>query len=127
MRTQPQGLFLNGTLVALKLHPIFKIWECSTYTHSNRQPSRKVTWVWDASGNVGKSFLADWFEVWRGAYIVTGGKFNDIAYAFDLQEYVVFDYSRAQEDKFPYKLLEDFKVNSHSYFRLMYAQSIKRS
>jgi len=51
--------------------------------------------------------------VWRGAFVATGGKFSDIAFAFKCQDYVVFDYSRAQEDKFPYKLLEDFKVHSN--------------
>lgn len=68
--------------------------------------------MWDHTGHIGKSFLADWLEVWRNAFVVTGGKFADIAYAFHLEEYVVFDFSRAQEEQFPYKLLEDFKVQS---------------
>lgn len=59
---------------------------------------------------MGKSYLADWMEVWRNAFVVTGGKFADIAYAFQFQEYVVFDFARDQQDRFPYKLLEDFKV-----------------
>lgn len=69
---------------------------------------------------MGKTFLADWLEIWRQAFVVTGGKFNDIAYAFALEEYVVFDFSRAQEDKFPYKLLEDFKVSPLVYSFVVY-------
>lgn len=88
------------------------------HTPLHRQPDRKVTWYWDPDGNNGKSFLADWLEVWRGAYIVTGGRYTDIAYTFNLEDYVVFDYARDMEDKFPYKLLEDFKntrVHSTKY------------
>lgn len=71
--------------------------------------ARKVIWVWEAHGRIGKSFLADWLVVWRNAFLVTGGKFADISYCYDYQEYVVFDFSRAQEDKFPYRLLEEYK------------------
>lgn len=80
-----------------------------TYTLGRSQADRKVTWVWDETGNIGKSFLADWFEIWRGAFLVTGGKFGDISHSFECQTYVVFDFSRAQEDKFPYRLLEEHK------------------
>lgn len=67
---------------------------------------------------MGKTFLTDWLEVWRNAFVVTGGKYADITYRFNLEEYVVFDYARDMSDKFPYKLLEDFKnrrVESHKY------------
>lgn len=79
------------------------------------QPERKVTWYWDAGGNTGKTFLADWLDVWRDTFVVTGGKYADIAYAFNYEEYIVFDYARDYagdvdgKDRFPYKLLEDFK------------------
>jgi len=88
----------------------------------NNQPGRKVTWYYDEQGSQGKTFLADWLEVWRGAFVVTGGKYTDIAYRFNLEEYVVFDYARDMSDKFPYKLLEDFKnrrVESHKYVPLV--------
>lgn len=82
------------------------------------QAERTVTWYWDPRGNHGKSFLADWLEIWRDAFVVTGGKFADIAYRFNLEKYVVFDYARDQEERFPYKLLEDFmnrRVDSTKY------------
>lgn len=88
------------------------------HTPLSSQPNRKVTWYYAETGAEGKTFLADWLEVWREAYVITGGKYADIAYNFDLQEYVVFDYARDMADKFPYKLLEDFKnrrVHSTKY------------
>lgn len=80
------------------------------YILSRRQPEREVLWYWEEAGNAGKSFLADWLEIHRDAFVVTGGKFADIAYAFNYQEVIVFDFARDQEERFPYKLLEDFKV-----------------
>ncbi len=100
-------------------------WELSLHTLTLRQPERKVTWYWEEGGNTGKSFLADWLEVFRSAFIVTGGKFNDIAYAFDYQKYVVFDFARAQEERFPYKLLEDF--SNKRIFSTKYRPIMKRT
>ncbi len=53
--------------------------------------------------------MADWLQVWRPSIIITGGKYADIGEYYDFQEYVVFDYCRAQQEMFPYGLLEDFK------------------
>ncbi len=82
-------------------------------------------WVWEDEGNAGKSFLADWLEIKRNAFVVTGGKFADIAYAFNYQEVVVFDFARDQEDRFPYKLLEDFK--NRRVFSTKYQSVMKRA
>lgn len=46
------------------------------------------------------------------AFLVTGGKYHDIAYLYAYEKIVVFDYARDQQERFPYKLLEDFK-NGH--------------
>lgn len=82
------------------------------------QHERVVTWYWDPTGGSGKSFLSDWLEVWRNAFVVTGGAYKDIAYRYNYQSYVVFDYARDQQDRFPYQLLEDWKnrrVHSDKY------------
>lgn len=84
-----------------------------------------VSWYWCGRGNSGKSFLADWLEVWRDAFVVTGGKFADIAYAYDLEEYVVFDFARDQQERFPYKLVEDFK--NRRIFSTKYESRLKRA
>lgn len=74
-----------------------------------RQNDRTITWCWDTDGNTGKSYLARWLLVWRDAYLVTGGKWQDILYAYDEARYVVFDLARDQVDKVPYNLMEKFK------------------
>ena len=74
---------------------------------------------------MGKTFLTDWLEVWRGAYVITGGKYADIAYHFNHQNYVVFDFARDMADKFPYKLLEDFK--NRRVFSSKYVPVTKRA
>ncbi len=97
-------------------------WQQDCVDKLDAQCDRKITWYWDEDGNTGKSWLTDWLAIKRGAFIVTGGKFCDIAYAFNYQEVVVFDYARDQEDRFPYKLLEDFKnlrVFSSKYESIM--------
>lgn len=63
-------------------------------------------------------------EVWRGAYVVTGGRYSDITYAYDYQRYVVFDYARDQFDKFPYSLVENWK--NGRVFSTKYGSCVKR-
>lgn len=41
--------------------------------------------------------------------MVTGGRNADIAYAYNYQEWIVFDFARDQADRFPYAILECFK------------------
>lgn len=69
---------------------------------------RLVLWRWDRIGNVGKSHFA---RTWKpeSSFIVTGGKHTDIMYAFNFQPVVFFDWSRCQENTFPYGLVESFK------------------
>ncbi len=84
-----------------------------------------MTWYWEATGSAGKSVLADWLEINRNAFVVTGGKFADIAYAFQWQEWVVFDFPRDAEERFPYTLLEDYK--NKRVFSTKYQSVMKRA
>lgn len=69
--------------------------------------------------------MSNWLEIWRNAFVVTGGKFADIAYAFDYEKYVVFDFARDQQERFPYQLLEDFK--NRRIFSTKYESHMKRT
>lgn len=91
----------------------------------HRQPDRKVTWVWEATGNEGKSWLADYLGIKRNAFIITGGAYKDIAHAFDFQETIVFDFSRDQQERVPYQLMEDFK--NKRIFSPKYDSTVKRA
>jgi hypothetical protein len=66
-------------------------------------------WVWEAKGGVGKTMLAKWLIVNKGAFYLQNGKNTDIAHAYRSQEYVVVDLTRSQEGMFNYGMLESFK------------------
>jgi len=84
-------------------------WQEKLVKHVEEQNDRQVTWVIDPKGNSGKSWLANWLYVHKGAFIVDGGKQADIAHAYDCQEWVVFDYTRSQEEYINYQVIESFK------------------
>jgi len=73
--------------------------------------SRKVVWIWEATGGVGKSFFCRNFRdgVGRLGYYVTGGKHADIQYGYSGESVVYFDWARDHEENFPYALVEQFK------------------
>jgi hypothetical protein len=73
------------------------------------QDDRKVLWVWEEQGKVGKTFLAKWLMVWRQAFYIQNGKNADIAHAFAHQTHVVLDLTRSQEGMLNYGMIESFK------------------
>lgn len=84
-------------------------WQRDLLYHISSQPERKVLWVVDTIGNSGKTWLANYLECNHGAIVFTGGKHADIAYEYDYQRLVVFDFSRAKQECVNYDLIEDFK------------------
>ncbi len=84
-------------------------WQASVLASLAAQTSRTVTWVWEETGGVGKTWLADYLVDQEEAFVVTGGKWSDIAYAYNRQRVVVFDLARCQKEMVPYKVMEDFK------------------
>lgn len=73
------------------------------------QNNRQVTWVYDPVGNNGKTFLAKYLIANENTFYIQNGKAADIAHAYQHQEYVVFDFTRSQEEKINYSLIESFK------------------
>lgn len=88
---------------------VLRPWQEEVWTAVENQTRRKITWCWEETGNVGKTVLADWMASTKDAFCCVGGKYADIALAYDCQEYVVFDLSREQHERVPYALLEGFK------------------
>lgn len=71
------------------------------------EPSKRtVHWYYDQTGNSGKSTFALARE---DAFVVTGGKHEDVYYTYDRQPVVIFDWPRAKRDSFPYPVVESFK------------------
>lgn len=70
---------------------------------------RKILWIWDEIGNVGKTAFAKHLAATKDIFYCTGGKHADILFAYGLQKYVVFDLPRGYKDKVPYGVLESLK------------------
>lgn len=103
----------------------------SDYQHSCRQPiqltlrpwqatlvtlltstaphPRQVLWYWESKGNTGKSTLATYLAFNHNAFLTTGGKYADIALAYNNQSIVVFDFTRDIQERIPYPVIEGFK------------------
>lgn len=58
---------------------------------------RKIFWIWDSVGNMGKSRLARHMVAEKGA-ILLSGRVSDMAYAYDNHPIVIFDISRTQAE-----------------------------
>lgn len=69
---------------------------------------RKVIWIYEFAGNVGKSYFARTYRR-KDTYYITGGRHADIYHAYASQKLVFFDVPRSAADRFPYEVLEKFK------------------
>lgn len=88
---------------------VLRDWQLDAVQRLTTQDERKVLWVVDTVGNTGKSFLAKYLFAMNNAFAVTSGKTSDIAYAYNMEEIVVFDFSRQKQDFVNYSVIEDFK------------------
>lgn len=86
-----------------------KAWQKVVMKKLEAQDDRKVTWVYDSRGGIGKSWLANYLFAVKGAFLIEGGKRADVAYAYNGEPIVVFDYTRSQEEMVNYSLIESFK------------------
>lgn len=76
--------------------------------HINKQNNRQITWIYDKKGGCGKSWYAK-FKCYNGAVLFTNSRSNDIAYAYNGENIVIFDFSRNLEDKINYSVIEHLK------------------
>ncbi len=84
-------------------------WQDRAWTRLRSQSKRQILWCWETSGRVGKTEMATWLGAVHGAFLFTGGKYADVAYAYQKEEIVVMDLARDQEERVPYGLLENWK------------------
>ncbi len=88
---------------------VLKEWQKEVLHKLLDQTDRQVTWVWEDQGNVGKTFLGQWLEAIKGAYICQLGKKADLAYAYNYERIVVFDLTRSDKEFINYSTIESFK------------------
>lgn len=89
---------------------ILKEWQQELVDRTDGEVNpRKVYWYVDSKGNNGKSYIADYLRVMKGAIKFENGKSSDIAYIYKNERIVIFDLSRTQEQYFNYGIIENFK------------------
>lgn len=101
-----------------------KRWQRIVIEDLLEQDDREVMWIWDAIGNVGKSWLAGYLECKHNAFVVEQGKKNDIAHAYDYEPIVCFDLTRMQSEHMNYSTIENFK--NGRIFSGKYDSGVKR-
>lgn len=95
---------------------VWKPWQQEIINILKSPPdSRTIHWVWESTGNVGKTFLAKYVCQWMGG-LYLGGKGADIKHAIATHvssgkslEVCIFDFSRSLEGYVSYDALESIK------------------
>lgn len=88
---------------------VFRPWQKTALEILREQTSRQVYWVVDIKGNTGKSWFAGWLASHCKAIVYSNGKTADIAYAYNYEPIVVFDYTRQKQEFMNYGVIESFK------------------
>lgn len=86
-----------------------KEWQKYVVEKLDQQTQRQILWVWDKDGGTGKTWLALYLQAKRSAWVTRGGKYADLALAYNYEDTVVFDLARETQERVPYGVLEGFK------------------
>lgn len=75
------------------------------------QNDRKITWVCDDRGNLGKTYFSKYMESLKDikVCIILNGKTRDIMEVYNNEDYVIINFVRSEEDVINYTVLENFK------------------
>jgi len=86
-------------------------WQAELVQYLESTPhDRKVRFYVDAPGGTGKSYFAKHYRRnGERPYVITGGKWSDIQYAYSRQSVVIFDWPRSADDSLPYSVIENMK------------------
>lgn len=102
-----------------KMDLTLKPWQESLMkTLEEKADPRQVLWYWETTGGTGKTTMARYLVRNHGAFYSNGGKTNDIAYAYDEESIVIFDFTRSQEEHINYGVIEALKngmITSNKY------------
>lgn len=70
---------------------------------------RKVFWVYDTLGGIGKTWFARYVVCLHGGIRFENGKSTDVKHAYNGEKTVIFDYSRSQQEHINYEIIESLK------------------
>ena len=84
-------------------------WQKSMMDELTQEPDdRKIVWIYDPQGGIGKSTLAKYLVRNYNAIVVSGSK-SDILHGYNNEKIVIFDYTRSQEGYISYSAMESIK------------------
>lgn len=85
-------------------------WQQPILDMVNEPPSsRQILWVYDETGGAGKTYLARHLIDKYDAFYSNGGKTGDIAYSYNYEPIVIFDFTRDSENYVNYQCMEALK------------------
>lgn len=85
------------------------IWQKTAIEILKNQNNREVMWIVDPEGNHGKTVLAKYLSTFHKALRLPGGKSADMAFAYQKQPIVIFDFTREKADFVNYSFIEELK------------------
>lgn len=90
---------------------VWKPWQQEIIQYASSNTVRSIKWICDIIGKSGKSELSQYLSLKKNAYIITGGKVQDIYYGYNYQPIVIFDLARTYSDNMDhiYNCIETFK------------------
>lgn len=86
-----------------------KDWQQEVWEQLNEQTDRQILWIVDIQGGKGKTYLSNCIQAHFSTFYSRGGKLSDIAYAYNYEEYIIFDYTRESQEFINYSVIEMFK------------------
>lgn len=88
---------------------ILKDWQLNSLKVLFQQNERQILWVVDPEGGTGKTWLANYLVNNYSAFYWRSSKKQDIAYSYNFEPIVCFDFVRTNEDTVSYEMIEQFK------------------
>eukprot|EP00112_Aurelia_sp_Birch-Aquarium-sp1_P006651 Seg173.8 transcript_id=Seg173.8/GoldUCD/mRNA.D3Y31 product="Master replication protein" protein_id=Seg173.8/GoldUCD/D3Y31 len=96
---------IREKMKSMELRP----WQKWVVSMMEFQGDRRVLFVVDEAGGLGKTWLTKWYHVNLEAAVYTTTKRGDVAYAYNGESGVIFDLSRSQPEKINFDTIESLK------------------
>nr|WAE42731.1 MAG: replication associated protein [Cressdnaviricota sp.] len=85
-----------------------RIWQLQALKIIENMKPKEVIWIYGVKGHEGKSHLADHIILNQSGYLATNKKSENITYLYDKEKVIVFNYTRENDKKISYQLIEEF-------------------
>lgn len=118
-------LKIKKELKSMYENVIWKPWQQEVIETLETFPDpRKVIWIWEYRGGVGKTYMTGYLEIMKNALTINSTSMKDVSYAYKGQPIVVFDIARHVLDFVNYGTIEAIK--NGSIFSPKYESANKR-